>query len=394
MWTPVPPSDRALDSQGGFGVLGTWWRFDRYEIRQGVLRPAQGAKLESYDPWAAFTEARSGWGGTGGKAPYELLLDLVWSIRLLPTAKAGPPQLEPESEQALLNWCATHGLLGLLPHEAEVAYPAPRWGAVREFELLGVPFVMTRMIYQWGATGWRIGMDARWRTKTRALEKAPKQENALVPRSLVPESWGVPSVLCRRIGDASWATLPIEDAWGPFFPDVPEADRRDYDYPLPLLDLFWFDYAEPLSAFLKTATLFAETLQNLDAELRAGEQELEAESRREVADQALFSFLGGVQPAFAPGTGGTRMRAFHAKSLLASLAMMAYLDLTSGKRILRCDEDRRPFVSGAYQARYCSDRCRNRALKRAYRQRLQDRGVDDDSGTDTERTGRANTQAS
>ena len=36
--------------------------------------------------------------------------------------------------------------------------------------------------------------------------------------------------------------------------------------------------------------------------------------------------------------------------------MTAYLDLTSGKRVLRCDEDGRPFVSGAYQARYCSDR--------------------------------------
>jgi hypothetical protein len=49
--------------------------------------------------------------------------------------------------------------------------------------------------------------------------------------------------------------------------------------------------------------------------------------------------------------------------------MMAYLDLTSGKRVLFCDEDGRPFVSGSYQARYCSVRCRNRALKRAYRQR-------------------------
>ena len=45
---------------------------------------------------------------------------------------------------------------------------------------------------------------------------------------------------------------------------------------------------------------------------------------------------------------------------------MAYLDLTSGKRVLLCDEDGRPFVSGAYQARYCSDRCSNRALKRAF----------------------------
>ncbi len=69
--------------------------------------------------------------------------------------------------------------------------------------------------------------------------------------------------------------------------------------------------------------------------------------------------------------------------------MMAYLDLTSGKRVLLCDEDGRPFVSGAYQARYCSDRCRNRALKRAYRERHreQDPAADDDSSqVDIQRT--------
>jgi hypothetical protein len=55
--------------------------------------------------------------------------------------------------------------------------------------------------------------------------------------------------------------------------------------------------------------------------------------------------------------------------------MMAYLDLTSGKRVLLCDEDGRPFVSGAYQARSCSDRCRNRALKRADREPHREREV-------------------
>src|SRR5258707_5739652 len=37
-------------------------------------------------------------------------IDLLWSIRLRPTAKKDQPlQLEPESEQALLAWCAEHG---------------------------------------------------------------------------------------------------------------------------------------------------------------------------------------------------------------------------------------------------------------------------------------------
>jgi hypothetical protein len=122
---------------------------------------------------------------------------------------------------------------------------------------------------------------------------------------------------------------------------------------------FWLEYAEPLRAFLEAATLFSETLQNLDAGILSGDDADVAEHRRREAHRALFSFLVGCTPGLTDQrTGGGRMRAFHSKSLLASLAMIAYLDLTSGKHVLRCDEDGRPFVSGAYQARYCSDRCR------------------------------------
>ena len=177
------------------------------------------------------------------------------------------------------------------------------------------------------------------------------------------------------IDDASWATLPIEHAWGPFFPDVAEKDRRDHFYPPPLSDVFWRDYGEPLSAFLEAATLFSETLQNLDAEVRDDdpEHELQVNHRHGLANRTFFSLLASCHPALSRDARGARTRAFHSKSLLASLAMMAHLDLTSGKRVLLCDEDGRPFVSGAYQARYCSDRCRNRALKRAYRERHRDR---------------------
>src|SRR5262249_44035851 len=34
---------------------------------------------------------------------------------------------EPVGDRALLGWCAANGLLGLLPHEVELAYLAPRW---------------------------------------------------------------------------------------------------------------------------------------------------------------------------------------------------------------------------------------------------------------------------
>ena len=273
---------------------------------------------------------------------------------------------------------------------ARVAHLAARWGPMPEFELAGIPLVETRLMYQWGPNGWQAGFDAWWQTKTPSLEKAPKQADDLVPRDLLPEIWGPPSVLRRAIDDASWATLPIEHAWGPFFPDVAEKDRRDHFYPPPLSDVFWRDYGEPLSAFLEAATLFSETLQNLDAEVRDDDpkHELQVKHRHGLANRTFFSLLASCHPALSRDVRGARTRAFHSKSLLASLAMMAYLDLTSGKRVLLCDEDGRPFVSGAYQARYCSDRCRNRALKRAYRERHRepDPVADEASHDDIQRT--------
>ncbi len=35
-----------------------WWRFSEYELRDGYLRPAQGAKLESYSPWDIYRDSR------------------------------------------------------------------------------------------------------------------------------------------------------------------------------------------------------------------------------------------------------------------------------------------------------------------------------------------------
>jgi hypothetical protein len=360
------------DFQDSVGVLGTWWRFDRYELDRGVIRPAAGATLQPYDPWAAYTEARSGWGAATGKAPYESLLELVWNTRLRPTTRGEPLQLEPESERALLAWCTANGLLGLLPHEAEVAHLAPRWRPAKEFDEAGTPLVPTRLTYQRGYTGWQVDMDTWRQTRDQHQLETPRQGGEVVPRQLLPDHWGLPTVLRRAIGDASWLMVPIERAWGPFFPALPEQERRDHFYPVPLSDAFWLDYAEPLSTFLETATLFSETLQSLDAEIHSGDGDDggHADHHRPEAHRALFSFRAGGTPALTDQRrDGSRTRAFHSKSLLATLAMMAYLDLTNGKRVLLCDEDGRPFVSGAYQARYCSERCRNRALKRAYRQR-------------------------
>jgi hypothetical protein len=89
-------------------------------------------------------------------------------------------------------------------------------------------------------------------------------------------------------------------------------------------------------------------------------------------ERAFASLAAGARPMLAVGPTGLT-RAWRAKSLLGAFAAMAWLDLTGRGRIADCDECGRPYVSGAYQARYCSPRCRNTALKRAYRARLRRR---------------------
>jgi hypothetical protein len=51
-------------------------------------------------------------------------------------------------------------------------------------------------------------------------------------------------------------------------------------------------------------------------------------------------------------------------SLLASFAEMFAQDITFGRATLLCESCQLPFVSGAYQARYCSKGCRQRQQKR------------------------------
>jgi hypothetical protein len=54
--------------------------------------------------------------------------------------------------------------------------------------------------------------------------------------------------------------VPIAGAWGPFVPELPEAERRDYFYPVPLSDAFWHRFAEPVAASLEAAIRLSKML--------------------------------------------------------------------------------------------------------------------------------------
>jgi hypothetical protein len=101
--------------------------------------------------------------------------------------------------------------------------------------------------------------------------------------------------------------------------------------------------------------------------------------RIDTAVRALHTLLAPVQPSLTVGSDAQYRQTWRTRSLLSSFALMALLDLTEQRRVLTCRTCGRVFVSGAYQARYCSERCRATAQKRAYRARARWRHSTTDS---------------
>src|SRR3972149_10223043 len=87
-------------------VKGRWWRFNRYEIRDRYIRPAPGAALEEFDPWAEFLKVRTKTRSGQGEGPVELLARALHGVKFDLLHTPGPFTLTPESEKQILAWCS------------------------------------------------------------------------------------------------------------------------------------------------------------------------------------------------------------------------------------------------------------------------------------------------
>src|SRR5918912_966861 len=94
MWTVGTRMPELFDA-----AAGGWWRFEDYELRDGYIRPAPGAKLERYDPWADY---RARQGKRELQPPYKSLLGLLDSIYLRPAVDQRSQALTESSEASLL----------------------------------------------------------------------------------------------------------------------------------------------------------------------------------------------------------------------------------------------------------------------------------------------------
>src|SRR5262249_12941422 len=178
-----------------------------------------------------------------------------------------------------------------------------------------------------------------------------------------------PGVFVSDLTTATWKQEPFAARWARFFPDVSPSEREKYPYPKPLSEEFWTQYAEPVGDFLGAASMF----RDLVSRLASGEgtgfgKDRAAELARALS--ALHGLVAPVSPALAPVGDGHLQRRWVGPSLLSAFAMMLVEDLAGSFRVRLCEACETPMVSSAYQARYCSWRCRKRAEMQRYRRRV------------------------
>lgn len=320
------------------------------------IRPAPGARLETYDPWAGDTKAET-W---RVQPPYQALLELI---------ERQPFARTPESDDRLLDWCAENGLLGILPTRAQMVTLPARWGPLIPGHTGSAHLVPTRIVFTRTVNGWRSTVKSTFGTHVPyALVGEPDQLGALVPDDALPAGWPRAGAILQQLGSAEWEAQPLEGDWAAFFPDVEEGARPTYDYAQPFSQRFWELYAEPVEEFLNAAVLFRDALRGIGTFLEdPSNVGADAERRFFSGRDRLHALVARVSPYLQLRQDASLGLYWVSTSLLSTYAMMAIQDLAKQRRPRSCEACGRIFLSAAYQARYCSETCRHRAQKRRQR---------------------------
>ena len=331
-----------------FDLYGSdWWRCSRYEVFDTYIRPGRGATVERYNPWEAHRSARSGRAVPHKKEhPYEELIALADLLekhavgRDIHTSEIEIFDPPPEVAFEIAQWCTRHGLLGSLLHRVLwVALAACRETAEPESQQP----VYTLPRYTRAPYGWID--DTR-------------RHSGKFPRGLYRPQ----TALVRGRWNFQWEEEPLTRTWVRYFPDVPDDQYESYPYPIPLSDDFWAIYGEPVLEFARAALAFR------DAVLYLGNPERMRDYPKQFQQHhdRLNILISGTEPVCIRTPDGSLGQVFVAPSLLGAYATMALEDISGEQRVMRCASCKKPFVSDAYQAMYCSDKCRWREQKRRH----------------------------
>jgi len=332
--TPLPPG------------MGWWVRFSKYAVVGGYIRPARDATLQRFRLGADLKDAE-------GRRPYESLADILDQGRFAD----GRRGITPETEPLLLRWCERFGLLGLLLQRVEtVVFPPQsipgenqRWAGTGQTVLMRTP------------SGWQQNSDGRL-----------GPDAARYP-------WSEPGVMLHDAANFELRWEPIARTWGRFFPSVLEEERSTYSYPHPHDDEFFRLYAEPVEDFLKAGGEFAEALGQVARAKIQPSPDFTPLGSFSQAIRILNGFAATTRRVFRVNPDGSVAELWVPPTLLAALAGMALRDLAVGHAVRLCENVtcRTLFVSKAYGARYCSERCRHTVNKRAVRKNARDKRAEE-----------------
>lgn len=317
-------------------LLGGWYRFSRYELHDGYIRPVESAELESYDPWVTYHHA---WEHTSEKkTPLVQLLDLYRDLGY----PATEVDLGEEGQARILQWCREYGLLGILLHTVNtvVLHPPVK---LPYYSVKGLPKTITRSTYFKTSSGWLHQQDS--------ILSGDSEEQY---------------TLSTTIGEAALDRKTLSDYWGLFFPKV---NPRDYYYYVPSetpgwKERFWRAYAEPVDEFLKALGILHRAIERT-AYIVEDDSNWH-DSKTEVFNEGMNTLHGltdGVSPVLVP-QGNKFEQRWSSPSLLASLAMMALQDSVGVRHVRRCVCGRL-FVTS--KALYCSPKCATAERKRILR---------------------------
>jgi hypothetical protein len=361
---------------------GHWWRFDRYILEDGYIKPHPEAVLTSYDPWAAFWESRQK-GDKGGMSPYVSLASLVESLggihllvdEITAKGKSLRRELDTRGTERLLAWCSSNGLLGLVFDEVRIARFAPRWSKSDNYfqdcislspqRVMNGSYMVSSKVFdpRNAALEWVRQEVAGGVTQAQAEGFPPGTH--LAPEAL-REKHG-PLVFLAKQHDKAYS---VAEAWGRYFPDLPADDY--YDYPLPEQgeeERFWRAYCEPLEDFIRTAIQVGGILTRCDEQkLHAlGTHTPMAGGQFWSGIDALNALVASAHPVLDLSADGKFGVNWSAPSLRGNLAMMLVTDLAEGARARRCLACPSIYLSTAYQAKFCSSTCRFRKQKQDQR---------------------------
>jgi hypothetical protein len=261
--------------------------------------------------------------------PYQSLLRLAPELK--PQAPRYPARIPPAAQEAIVEWCQKYGPLGVLLSQWEAMSLAPQAAEGGLFTSTRYVRAFGQQIYYFQSSG-----DVGGRK---------------------------PKVLLHALNDVDLVEEAPDKTWSKFFPRVEWAKRNTYPYPPPYTGEFCLLYAEPFSAFVYAARLFAGAVEHVVSG-RAREVNLAAEQ----ALETLNLLRRPISVVVERNANGALEQGWQTPSLLASFAEMFVQDVAFGRATRLCECCRLPFVSGAYQARYCSANCRQRQQKRNVRE--------------------------